>query len=232
MKLQIQKLSSSKLFYNKWPYKVECTIRGAVKVARYDLASLKAWCKGEKDVKYDYYFGYGDKNVNKLELLSFIQAVEPFLNRDDTQIRAENAHFNIFCKDFELLKNIHSNMHKWVRAIYGPTSEEEFNFMMDNGHKKRLCDALPKGKYKYKLFFKAKFPEDKRLAFASWASNYQDKLEVSGVSERWLRGSVMWTQSPFMYVEDDKTLSMVGMFLSGYVQKVENFIPRNTISTA
>jgi hypothetical protein len=104
--------------------------------------------------------------------------------------------------------------------------------MIDNGHKKRLCDDLPKGKYKYKLFFKTKFPQDKRLVFASWAAKYQDKLEVGGVTEQWLNGKLHWTQSPFMYVEDEKTLSMVGMFISGYVQKVEDFIPRNTISTA
>jgi hypothetical protein len=68
--------------------------------------------------------------------------------------------------------------------------------------------------------------------FASWAAKYQDKLEVSGVSELWLNGKLPYTQSPFMYVKDEKTLSMVGMFVSGYVQKVEDFIPRNTISTA
>lgn len=231
MKTQIQKLSSSKLFYNKWPYKVECTIRGASKVARHDLGALKAWCRGEPDAK-SYYFGYGDKNINKVELLTFIDAVEPFLKREDTQIRAEGTHFNIFCKDIALLENIDNNLQKWIRRILGPTSADEFNFMIDNGHKVRLCDALPKGKYRYKLFFKTKFPEDKRSAFASWASKYQDKLEINGVSERWLQGIISWTQNPFMYIEDEKTLSMVGMFLSGYVQKVENFIPRNTISTA
>ena len=231
MKTQIQKLSSSKLFYNKWPYKVECTIRGAYQVARYDTALLKAWCQGESNTK-SFYFGYGDKNINKLELLTFITAAEPFLKREDTQIRAEGSHFNIFCKDFEVLEHIDNNLHRWVRSITGPTSVEEFNFMIDNGHKKRLCDDLPKGKYKYKLFFKTKFPQDKRLVFASWAAKYQDKLEVGGVTERWLNGKLPWTQSPFMYVEDEKTLSMVGMFISGYVQKVEDFIPRNTISTA
>jgi hypothetical protein len=31
-----------------------------------------------------------------------------------------------------------------------------------------------------------------------------------------------------MYVEDDKMLSMAGMYLSGYVKKVEEFILRET----
>ena len=130
MKTKIQKLSWSKLFYNKWPYKVECTIRGAVKVARYDTRLLKAWCRGEINTT-SFYFGGGEKNINKLELLTFITAAEPFLKREDTQIRAEGSHFNIFCKDFKVLEHIDNNLHRWIRSITGPTSAEEFNFMID-----------------------------------------------------------------------------------------------------
>jgi hypothetical protein len=32
-----------------------------------------------------------------------------------------------------------------------------------------------------------------------------------------------------MYVDDDKMLSMTGMYLSGYVKKVEEFIPRDSV---
>jgi hypothetical protein len=35
-----------------------------------------------------------------------------------------------------------------------------------------------------------------------------------------------------MYVEDEKMLSMTGMYLSGYVKKVEEFILRENALTA
>jgi hypothetical protein len=38
-------------------------------------------------------------------------------------------------------------------------------------------------------------------------------------------------QSPFMYVEDDKTLAMIGLFLGSNIKKVEEFILRSSISS-
>ncbi len=227
--MKIQKLSSSKLFYNKWPYKVECTLRGASRVARNNLDELKSWCNCEPNAPR--YLGVGDRNINKAELLQFITVVEPFL-KDNLQIRTEGSHFNLFCKDTTTLNSIEAALRPWIRKICGPNTEEELNFLLENGHKKRLCDKLPKGKYNYKVFFKIKLPEDKRMAFSVWAENYSEKIEIAGLSDLWLKGIKKYKQDPFMYVEDEKTLSMVGMFLSGYIKKVEHFIPRNSVLTA
>jgi uncharacterized protein YjaZ len=100
--------------------------------------------------------------------------------------------------------------------------------MLSNGHKKILRDVFPKEKYKYRVYFKSRFPADKRATFVTWADKYGDKLDISETSRRWLVSTRHYAQDPFMYVEDDKMLSMVGIYLSGYIKKVEEFILRET----
>jgi hypothetical protein len=167
------------------------------------------------------------------EFLAFINAVEPFIERkEEIQIRVEGAHFNLFCKDPAILEEIDNALSKWVHKIVGPTTLEELEFMMSNGHKKILRDELPKLKYRYRVFFKSKFPADKRSSFLVWANKYYDKIEISDSSYDWLKGTKWYVQDPFMYVEDDKMLSMAGLFLSGYIKKVEEFILRENALVA
>jgi len=229
MKTTIRKLSSSKLFYNKWPYKVECWQTGASRVVHSGAALCKEWCTTGKGLR----FGHYESKLDKVTFLEFVNAVEPFLERkEDIQIRVEGSHFNLFCKDPAILEEIDTAVSKWVTKISGPTTPEELKFLLSNGHKKILRDELPKEKYKYRIYFKSKFPADKRESFLRWADKYGDKLDISGTSRRWLLGQRHWAQDPFMYVDDDKMLSMTGMYLSGYVKKVEEFILRENVLTA
>jgi hypothetical protein len=227
MKIQIQKLKSSKLFYNKWPYKVECTIFGAYLVGRYNLTALKEWCNGAPGL-LGIGNSYGAKNINKADLLIFVAAAERYIKNDRVKIRTEGNKFNLFCKDKDTLEEIEQQLRKWIRKISGPTTDEELEYLLSNGHKKILCDSFPKEKYQYKLFFKTKISAERRKQFLEWSSNYNEKLEVSGTSKLWLEGRKPYVQNPFMYIEDDKMLSMIGMFLSGHVRKVEHFLLRTS----
>jgi hypothetical protein len=223
MKTQIQKLKSSKLFYNKWPYKVECRQVGASRIVHSGVDAVREWCATGKGMSFDRTSAL---QINKADYLEFTNLVAPFLSNPDVKIRVEGSHFNLFCIDKSILEIIDNDLNKWIRKISGPTTDEELAFMLSNGHKKILRDVFPKEKYKYRIYFKSRFPADKRSSFVMWADKYGDKLDISETSRRWLIGNRHYTQDPFMYVEDDKMLSMVGMYLSGYIKKVEEFILR------
>jgi hypothetical protein len=176
---------------------------------------------------------YDGRIADTDKFLKFIDAVEPFLDRkEDIQIRVENSHFNLFCKDPSVLEEIDDAVSEWVKKISGPTTQEELEFLLSNGHKKILCDTYPKEMYKYRVFFKSRFPADKRSAFVTWAGKYGHSILISETSRRWLIGDRYYAQDPFMYVIDDKMLSMVGLYLSGYVKKTEEFILRENALVA
>jgi enoyl-[acyl-carrier protein] reductase I len=50
----------------------------------------------------------------------------------------------------------HDAVSEWVKKISGPTTQEELEFLLSNGHKKILCDTYPKEMYKYRVFFKSR----------------------------------------------------------------------------
>ncbi len=230
MKTQIQKLSSSKLYYNKWPYKVECTIFGAYLLSRFHISEVKDWCNGNSNITMGS--SYGGKNISKPALLAFATLVEPYLKNKSVQIRTEGSHFNIFCKDKVVLENIDATLYNWIRKISGPTTDEELEFLLSNSHKKRLCDTLPKGRFRYKIIFKTKFSQDKKEQFLSWCDHYLDKIEISATTKRWLKNERLYAQDPFMYITDEKMLSMLWLYLGENIKRVEEFIPRNSVLMA
>lgn len=209
MKTQIQKPKSSKLYYRKWPFKIECKIAGASSITRQGLNTFVL-----------------SKQIDRAKLSAFAAAVEPFLSRKDLQFRTEGVHFNLFCKDMSVLEEIDSALHPWIIKITGPTTKEELDFLLENGPKKILCDKLPKDQFKYRIYFKTKFPPDKKISFLTWADSFDDRIIVSPTSKAWLSGQRMWAQDPFAYVKDEKTLSMIGLQLTGYVKRVEQFVER------
>jgi len=171
---------------------------------------------------------------DKAQLLMFTDKVEPYLDLKKTgqgQIRAEGRHFNIFCKDLVLLETIHKALEPWVQGVYGPTTKEELEFMLDNGHKKILRDVLPKDGFRYKIYFKYLWHEDDRRDFLKWADKFPDKIRISDGSRKWINGD-SWTYYPFMYVKDDKTMSMIGLMISGNIKKIEEFILRENLVSA
>lgn len=226
---QIQKLKSSKLFYNKWPYKVECRQIGASRVVHAGIEAVREWCTTGKGM---FFSNQESKNLDKAVYLEFANLAAQYIGNPNVKIRVEGSHFNLFCTDKSVLETIDKDLNKWIQRISGPTTDEELEFLLNNGHKKILRDVLPKEKYKYRIYFKTKFPADKRLSFITWADKYGNKLDISGTSKRWLLSNRQWAQDPFMYVEDEKMLSMTGMYLSGYVKKVEEFILRENALTA
>jgi hypothetical protein len=162
---------------------------------------------------------------NITRLSEFYDAVTPFLNHKSVQIRSENIHFNLFCKDTAILEEITDRLRSWIVRIVGPATQAEYDFVMNNSHKKILCKTeLPKGKYKYRIYINTKLPRESRKLFLESCKRLGMQVEFSRNTTRWLAGTVRYMNDPFMYVYDEKILTMVGLYLSGHVKKVEEFV--------
>lgn len=214
--MKIEKLKTSKLFYNKWPYKVTCIIVHA--------RSIMNNTNG-------YYYGYRKRisPEEEAEIENFRKAVNSFLKKD-IKYRAEHNHFNIFCDDKALLKKISKKLEPWIQNIYGPQSDEELKYLKDNGHKKRVCDKFPFGKFEYRVYFKTNMPGTLKESFKNWIEKYNGKIRCSDSSKQWLSNEHRYHQSPFCYVEDGATLSMIGLFLANHIKITEQFVLRESIN--
>jgi hypothetical protein len=231
--MQIQKLTSSKLFYNKWPYKIECLVPGAKRISYNGIDEVKKYCLGLPCKPLGYWMEKSRLSlIEKEKLHKFVNKLEPFLEIEDAlQSRSEGSIYSIFCKDKVLLDNICNELHDWILMVYGPTSDEELNFLLENGHKKILRDNLPKNIYQYRIFFNESWNKEARLNFLTWTLKFTDTMHISRGSREWLAGEKRWINNPFMYVKDSQTLTMIGLFASGNIKRIEEFILRANINT-
>jgi hypothetical protein len=220
-----RKQKINKLYYGKWPFKIECYLPKASMIVRLGASDTRLWAKGkvqtwQKATTYE-----------KDEVIKFLNAIECYLDKE-VQIRAEGGHFNFFCKDRALKNAIIKDTKQWLRTVHGPDTDEELEFMLSSGRKKLVCSNLPYDKYRYKLNFKTNMPINVRPKFLEWANKYNSKTAIADSTQRWLEGRTSYVQAPFMYVEDDKTLAMFGLFLGNHVRIVEEFILRSSINTS
>lgn len=214
--MKIEKLKTSKLFYGKWPYKVACRIDHARSVT----------------TDYKSYYGYS-KRINaeqEEEIEKFRKAVKSFLKKD-IKYRAEYNHFNIYCDDKVLLEKISKKLKPWILNIHGPQSDEELEYLRDNGRKKRVCDKLPFDKFEYRVYFKTNMPSTLKESFKNWMLKYDGKIQCSGSTEKWLNEEHRYFQAPFCYVKDGSTLTMIGLFLANHIKITEQFVLRESINT-
>lgn len=228
MSRQIKRQKVSKLFYNKWPYKIECVIAGANRITIHGPDRVLQWCDGTFKM-----FGRDERHINKDDIRKFIGLAKPFLeDKENIRIRTEGGHFNLFFKDPELLDKISTDLKPWIWNIFEPSSEEELKFLLENENKRVLCDELPYEKYVYKVVMRSSKVSVKEQ-FLNWSKNYsEDQIKISGQTERWLQGHYAYKQDPFFYVKDAPMLTMTRLFLGDNVRKVFEYVPRKGLNTA
>ena len=240
----IQPLKSNKLYYNKWPYRVECYQPGSSRIIRSGKKTVDQWCKGFDSNISRYWDQMYDFNrtvsfekrteVLKANLLAFSDAVGPYLDFPGVQIRTEGSKFNLFCKDTEILENISRDLENWITRINGPVNQEEYDYLMQTGRRRVICDQLPKnGLFRYRVYLKPKWSAEERVKFYNWAKS-SNNFHIPQGAESWLLGmppANKWSHpNPFIYVKDEKSLTMVNLFAGSNIRKIEEFVLRNTIT--
>lgn len=234
MKRSIQKLKSNKLYYNKWPYKIECRYGNVGGLVRRGIEKIRSSIIViQNTAKQDYWINAYCKNDgdNYKKLLEFIDVLEPLLTNKNIKVRAEHHTFSVFCSSMAVIEELEPILDPWIQNIYGPVTVEECNFLMDNGCKTILRDKLPKEKYQYRIHFGKKWNYNKGTDFLKWSSQYADQIYMNPSTRRVLAGKGHCVQ-PVMYITDEKMLAIVGFFASGNIKKIEKFVLRENVLLA
>jgi hypothetical protein len=225
----MKQATTKKLFFRKWPIKIECYVRGSYRIHRFGPEKVIEWIDTNKKTDIGGWSMW-DRFTDKPTLKEFAKKLIPFKGMDH-QVRAENGHYNIFVKDKSLRDKLVKELQPWVMCVTEPGTDAEWDFLMNSSHKKVLCSELPYSKFKYKLIFNENYESTAKTRCLEWINKYPDTMKVSGQTVRWLGGYYSYMQNPFMYIKDDKTLSMVLLYVSGNHKKVEEFILKDSINT-
>lgn len=210
---------TKKLFYGKWPYRVSiCGPQWTV------FVRLN---KGFKISMSNGLFT-SEKGNLKQEIDKFSNELLPFLSRD-LQVRNEFYWLNLYLKDDSLLNEIVDKLEQWIIDITKPLTLDEKEFLLNNNHRKIICKEYPYKKYRYKIYINRKAKTNVRENFKKWISNYEEKVRFPYSTEEWL-DSIYSYHNPFFYVEDQKLVSMILLYLGEHHAKTEEFILESSIN--
>lgn len=227
----MKKLSTKKLFFSKWPYKVECNVSGAHLIRLNGVEWVKKYCKDDASIripKNNYRYDSYNK-IDKVDLYNFAIAIEQHLLSENVKVRNEGRIFNLYTDKLDIVNDLEKKLSWCIDCVHYPDNEKEAEFLANNKNKV-ICDAIPYGKYTHKITFKERIPRDKRLQFWSWITKYdEDTVKIGKSTEGFMIGTKQYVPAPFCYVSNAKFLTMMSLVIGEYVQKIEEFVPRSTL---
>jgi len=221
----MQRSITHKLFYKKYPFKINLSFKNSANICRLGILRTQSWIDGNNFDKWAF------RDSERSEVQVFINCYKQ-IDFNNLHTRAEGKNVSIFAENRTDAYKIVELMEDWVVQLTEPASVSECEFLLENGHKKILCNALPKeGMHRYRVYIKQNMKLPMREKFYEWMQKFPLKFNVSITTKKWLTGASQYVQSPFFYVSDQQTLSMVGLYLGNHLQRVEEFIVRASINT-
>jgi hypothetical protein len=219
----LQQLKTKKLFYGKWAYKVATICSGGSHIRGMGPVACKEKALAGTFNVYSY------RRIDSPQLVDFCTRFENFVG-DEYQVRYEGSHVNFFIGDRVVYEKIKAAMGNFVVKTWEPEDDTVLTTLLDN-KKFVVVDQLPHGKYTSKVILKI-MPLNQRERLVSLLKKYDiDKFRISKSTERYLLGGTHWMQDPFIYIEDEKMLTMLALAASGYIRKTEKFVVKSSINT-
>lgn len=214
---QIQKLRSSKLFFNKYVYKIE---------GRYPKAG---------QIVHQLRFNWLSPTFKSD---NFTKHMQTYIARDDMKVRVEGYIFGIYTNNKDLVDEIGQTLSEFIKNIYGPQSEEERAFLLNNSRRKIVRDQYPYKKYKFKINLKYCYPNEwpveNRTKFYEWLSKFNESQPGRSMMPKgtafYLLGYRTWVNSASVYVSNEQDLSMILMYLGDKIKFVEEYVLRSDIA--
>ena len=224
----MKSLLTEKLFYNKYPYKVECNVphAGCLGYDRHGFtySMLNKFKNGSK-IKPAMYPGDIVRVINNLQFRRFALEIERYvLQQKDLgiKIRTEDNTFSLFCADEKIVDELIKRVPDFIDAVYRPKDKESLDFLLNN-NRKVLVNALPYEKYQYKITLRESMPMPDREKFWKWVGG-KDQYHISKSTMRFLSGQNWYVQNPFLYATTTGDTSMAALFLGTNIKHIQEYI--------
>lgn len=219
------KLSTNKLFYQKYLYKISCHIPGAY-CLRYAFDKNNNFTKKflENHKRYHY-------NVNLSEIQKFARISNYVIENKDIKRRIERGTVDFYVineTDYNELKN---TLKEYIKNVWEPIDHTESQILLDN-KKYIFCNKLPHNKFKYKVIFKMLKPLT-MSNIVKWAEKYQEnEIFIKKSTFLHFKGIKHKHTQHYFYVDNEKTLFLLKIAASDAIQRIEEFISRKSLQVA
>lgn len=214
---------TKKLFYGKYPYRVEVKCPGVNLLYRYGLTEVQDFCSNKTDHWKFRKFNY----VEKEKLSEIINLMPDYMDRKiKTRTEFDKLHF--YLTDYAEYDKIYKHFEKWVYSITKPASDSELNQLFSKNHIV-LCDRIPYNLYVFKVILNECFlSEDKKADMLDYFLRHGDAYMIKPDTIKWLSNKMHHLYDPYVYVKDSKYLLMLQLYLGSAVMRTYEFALRDT----
>lgn len=217
-------LKTQKLFYGKWPYKVSVQFRGAHLIRFYGAEVLIRRFEDPNDTFR--YHSFKKEELEELERCA--RLIHELQDVGNIKYRYESNTVNIFTDTADMYNKVKSMFFSNITKVWEPCNLDEISYLNDNVNAV-IVDVFPYNKYRYKVVLKYNTPSRIKETIISWLANNTHSSRTSTATMGFLN-SRSYTSSPFIYIEDDKTMIMLQLIAGSQISKTEKFIIRTDIN--
>ena len=228
MKTPLQ-LKSNKLFYKKYPYKVETRCRNINYAWRLGKANLILYATS--DLPFSDFQGRWNlvshyrSMIDDDLLKKYLRKMLPYIENPNIKKRNEGSYISYFFEDKELFKEFQKAAKHWLCSVTEPENPEFFDKIASSRHNTKLCKELPFGKYRYKIVLRYNVDHTTKANFLSWINKYEGKVRPSPSTKNWLKAEKnVYIQDPYVYLADDSMLSLSGLFLGNGIRRIDEYV--------
>lgn len=230
--------NSKKLFYDEWAYKIRLKMPTGYNqyiktLLRYQKDStvedkLKSLAKRLADPTY--HWGYEDISQFKVEkMCEFIRHARKTNMIDDCRFNEYWRLITIYTNNKQHVDGIKKYFDAIIDYIEGPANEVELEIMKTK-HNTTIVDRLPYNKYRYLVrldWYTSRYAENSVCEqFIKWSEPFGKRIKITN---RWKLGRFDSFQK--FWVQDQKLLHMVQLYLGKKILKVETYKLRQELES-
>lgn len=209
--MTILRYSTNKLFYNKWIYKIVVRVR---RRSYYNTAIFSLPV---------------DESLPVYTALR--SSLSANFDHKKYTCRVEGQRASIFCNEKEVLDSIEKMCTGFIVSIYEPESSQEVEILTNHSRRKVLCKNLPKQIYQFKFYIDSHMKDETKLSFWKWTIKYdKTKICLTESTCDWLTNHGYWN-SCYGYAADEKTMSMICLYLGSNLRYIEEYVTRDSINS-
>jgi len=224
----LQKLYTTKLFYNKYIYKlrvksdVASLFRGLnLGFVKSKLDAMQRDAEADLPIQSPYNHGLHRRNIVSLE--TFMDACVLYntleKNKKNCMVRCEGFTLDIYSNESGWLEKLSSQ----VDAIqwYEPENDDIFDYLLQNANT-QVIDGHVVWEYKA-LLGKTVDPN-----FADYCENNPDGFRIGNVAKRVVRNN-HFSEGFYFYAKNERYLMLAKIALGGQIRRVIKYVSRNDL---
>lgn len=212
---------TTRLFYNKWLYKISLHLNG-IGVMRYrDVSHLNCYFNHHIDnVHPNSMFNRAFANKEKITQIGLLLSN---YKKGTFQKRIEGDLLDLYTNDTMLIKHVEMNFSNHIRGVWFP-NPKNIN-QLQSEEKAIFVKQYPHKKYKYRVYLKPHCGTyDKKNNFITWLAEQGDKTTLSKSITNWfLITDINWDRR-YVLIEDESLLLLMRLHSPEFIGTIYKFV--------